>query len=180
MHHFSGLAAPFVRSARTVSGGVFIQGHDYRLCHPPGKEEGQTQGKVAGLFCRTFAAVRGRPATKAFVPGVSPAKLRAEPVPTLPWAFRRFQTAKVWEIGPPVNGLSPKTTTGPGNQKERRCQPEKTADSAFLGVPERIRTSGPALRSTAYHFVNCSYHIFPCCFFANCAAWRQVNLHKFP
>lgn len=36
------------------------------------------------------------------------------------------------------------------------------------------------LRSTAYHFVNCSYHIFPCCFFANCAAWRQVNLHKFP
>lgn len=35
-------------------------------------------------------------------------------------------------------------------------------------------------RSTAYHFVNCSYHIFPCCFFANCTAWRQVNLHKFP
>ena len=35
-------------------------------------------------------------------------------------------------------------------------------------------------RSTAYHFVNCSYHIFPCCFFSNCAAWRQVNLHKFP
>lgn len=25
MHHFSGLAAPFVRSARTVSGGVFTQ-----------------------------------------------------------------------------------------------------------------------------------------------------------
>lgn len=37
-----------------------------------------------------------------------------------------------------------------------------------------------AVRSTAYHFVNCSYHIFPCCFFANCAAWGQVNLHKFP
>ena len=48
------------------------------------------------------------------------------------------------------------------------------------GVPERIRTSGLPLRSTAYHFVICSYHIFPCCFFANCAAWRQVNLHKFP
>ena len=49
-----------------------------------------------------------------------------------------------------------------------------------VGTPERIRTAGLPLRSTAYHFVNCSYHIFPCCFFANCAAWRQVNLHKFP
>lgn len=49
-----------------------------------------------------------------------------------------------------------------------------------FGVPEEIRTPDPTLRSTAYHFVNCSYHIFPCCFFANCAAWRQVNLHKFP
>lgn len=48
------------------------------------------------------------------------------------------------------------------------------------GTPGWIRTSGLPLRSTAYHFVNCSYHIFPCCFFANCAAWRQVNLHKFP
>ena len=48
------------------------------------------------------------------------------------------------------------------------------------GTPNWIRTSGLPLRSTAYHFVNCSYHIFPCCFFANCAAWRQVNLHKFP
>ena len=144
--------------------GVFrFQGHDCRLCHPPGKEEGQTQRKVAGLFCQTFAAVRGRPATKAFVPGVSPAKLRAEPVPTLPQAFRRFQTAKVWENGPPVNGLSPKTTTGPGNQKERRCQPEKTADSAFLGVPERIRTSGPALRSMACRFVHRPLHNLPYC-----------------
>lgn len=49
-----------------------------------------------------------------------------------------------------------------------------------FGVPEEIRTPDPTLRSTAYHFVNCSYHIFPCCFFENCAAWRQVNLHKFP
>ena len=48
------------------------------------------------------------------------------------------------------------------------------------GAPEGIRTSGLPLRSTAYHFVNCSYHTFPCCFFANCAARRQVNLHKFP
>lgn len=44
------------------------------------------------------------------------------------------------------------------------------------------RESNPylALRSMVYHFVNCSYHIFPYCFFANCAAWRQVNLHKIP
>ena len=41
-------------------------------------------------------------------------------------------------------------------------------------------SNGSIVRSTAYHFVNCSYHIFPYCFFANCAAWRQVNLHKFP
>ena len=27
MHHFSGLAAPFVRSKGTVSGGVFIDGY---------------------------------------------------------------------------------------------------------------------------------------------------------
>ncbi len=54
------------------------------------------------------------------------------------------------------------------------------SDKDTSGTPETIRTSDPSLRSTAYHFVNCSYHIFPCCFFANCAAWRQVNLHKFP
>ena len=126
--------------------GVFrFQGHDCRLCHPPGKEEGQTQRKVAGLFCRTFAAVRGRPATKAFVPGVSPAKLRAEPVPTLPWAYRRFQTAKVWENGPPVNGLSPKTTTGPGNQKERRCQPEKRLTAPFLASQRGFEPPAPRL-----------------------------------
>ena len=56
----------------------------------------------------------------------------------------------------------------------------KTAYSGFYGTPDQTLTGGLPLRSTAYHFVNCSYHIFPCCFFANCAAWRQVNLHKFP
>lgn len=48
------------------------------------------------------------------------------------------------------------------------------------GTPDWSRTSGLTLRSMAYHFVNCSYHIFPCCFFANCATWGQVNLHKSP
>lgn len=57
---------------------------------------------------------------------------------------------------------------------------ENGLPAATFGTPGWIRTSGLPLRSTAYHFVNCSYHIFPCCFFANCAAWRQVNLHKFP
>ena len=59
--------------ARTLSGttaGSFsFPGHDCRLCHPPGKEEGQTQRKVAGLFCRTFAAARGTPGGKSPCPG---------------------------------------------------------------------------------------------------------------
>ena len=49
-----------------------------------------------------------------------------------------------------------------------------------FGTPEGNRTPSLTLRSLAYHFVNCSYHNFLCCCFANCDAWRQVNLHKFP
>ena len=54
---------------------------------------------------------------------------------------------------------------------KNRCKPSKKRLTAVIfGTPGWIRTSGLSLRSTAYHFVNCSYHIFPCCFFANCAA----------
>lgn len=53
-----------------------------------------------------------------------------------------------------------------------KVQPERTGCG---GITDNVPPG-----STAYHFVNCSYHIFLCYFFANCIAWRQVNLHKFP
>ena len=65
------------------------------------------------------------------------------------------------------------------NRIKNRRQPFKTVGSGF-GAPGGIRTHGLPLRSTAYHFASCSYYNFSCCFFANCVAWRQVNLHKNP
>lgn len=62
-------------------------------------------------------------------------------------------------------------------RRKKRC---KQGLQRFHGTPGATRTHYIPLRSTAYHFVNGSYHIFLCCFFANCAAWRLVNLHKFP
>ena len=43
---------------------------------------------------------------------------------------------------------------------------------------QRGHESLESVGSMAHHFVNCSYHIFPGCFFANCAAWRQSNPYK--
>ena len=153
--------------------GVFrFQGHDCRLCHPPGKEEGQTQRKVAGLFCRTFAAARGTPGGKSPCPGCFTCKTAGRACPDFAVGISPVPNGKGVGEWPAGKWTEPKNDNQARKPKRKALSTGKTADSAFLGVPERIRTSGPALRSTAYHFVNCSYHIFPCCFFANCAAWR--------
>ena len=80
--------------------------------------------------------------------------------------------------GPGMKGTS--QSLGSGRTDKKAAVNRKLAYSGWLGTPDQTLTGGLPLRSTAYHFANCSYHIFPCCFFANCASWRQVNLHKFP
>ena len=92
--------------------------------------------------------------------------------------FRRCdrEGKKSWRTKHAYFPWRPSGTPLPQNREEGhllcRCPP--------FGTPDQTLTGGLPLRSTAYHFVNGSYHIFPCCFFANCVAWRQVNLHKFP
>ena len=160
-----------LRQCGAAQSGIQQAGHDAEFGGPGGTASqvagtGQHAGRIAGVSPIRKIGRENRISKSAIFISKPGKNVRSQ--------LAGIQR-KMYKIVPAERQGCPK-----GMITKNRCKPSKRLTAVIFGTPGWVRTSGLSLRSTAYHFVNCSYHIFPCCFFANSAAWRQVNLHKFP